>query len=275
MFKRNLTAAAVALAFPGAVLAQDADLSKIREEIKQMKGTYEQRIQALEQRAKTAESGAGKAESAFNPAVSLILQGTYANTSQDPNTFQITGFVPSGGEVGPPKRSFGLGETELVFSANIDPYFRGVAIAALTPENEVEVEEAYFQTLALGKGFTLKGGRFFSGIGYQNEIHQHAWDFQDAPLPYKAFLGGRLGRTACSCAGLRRPRCFSNLARRHRAATSSREAIATRTEWAAARCSATSAATSDRATRGARACPTCGIRRRTGPTRTWILSAAW
>jgi len=194
VFKRNLTAAAVALAFPGAVLAQDADLSKIREEIKQMKGTYEQRIQALEQRAKTAESGAGKAESAFNPAVSLILQGTYANTSQDPNTFQITGFVPSGGEVGPPKRSFGLGETELVFSANIDPYFRGVAIAALTPENEVEVEEAYFQTLALGKGFTLKGGRFFSGIGYQNEIHQHAWDFQDAPLPYKAFLGGRLGQ---------------------------------------------------------------------------------
>ena len=194
MYKRNLIAAAVALAFPGAALAQDADLAKIREEIKQMKGTYEQRIQALEQRAKTAESGAGKAESAFNPAVSLILQGTYANTSQDPNTFQITGFVPSGGEVGPPKRSFGLGETELVFSANIDPYFRGVAIAALTPENEVEVEEAYFQTLALGKGFTLKGGRFFSGIGYQNEIHQHAWDFQDAPLPYKAFLGGRLGQ---------------------------------------------------------------------------------
>jgi hypothetical protein len=94
--------------------------------------------------------------------------------------------------VGPPKRSFGLGETELTFSANIDPYFRGVATAALTPENEVEVEEAYFQTLALGKGFTLKGGRFLSGIGYQNEIHQHAWDFQDAPLPYKAFLGGEL-----------------------------------------------------------------------------------
>jgi len=42
------------------------------------------------------------------------------------------------------------------------------------------------------RGFTLKGGRFLSGIGYQNEIHQHAWDFQDAPLAYKAFLGGRL-----------------------------------------------------------------------------------
>ena len=212
MFNRNLIAAAIALAFSGAAQGQDGELAKIREEIRQVKEGYERRIDALEKRLAEAEAKAGKAEAsaakaettaaasqgrtasdnAFNPAISLILQGTYASTSQDPNTFRITGFVPSGGEVGPPKRSFGLAETELTFSANIDPYFRGVAIAALTPENEVEVEEAYFQTLALPRGFTLKGGRFFSGIGYQNEIHQHAWDFQDAPLPYKAFLGGRL-----------------------------------------------------------------------------------
>ena len=214
MFKRNLIAAAIAVAFAGPAPAQDAELAKIREEIRQAKEGYERRIDALEKRLAEAEAKAGKAEasaakaesaaaagpgrtasdSAFNPAISLILQGTYASTSQDPNTFRITGFVPSGGEVGPPKRGFGLAETELTFSANIDPYFRGVAIAALTPENEVEVEEAYFQTLALPRGFTLKGGRFLSGIGYQNEIHQHAWDFQDAPLPYKAFLGGRLGQ---------------------------------------------------------------------------------
>ena len=154
---------------------------------------------------------------------------------QDPNTFQITGFMPSGGEVGPPKRSFGLGETELNLTANIDPYFRGVAIAALTPENEVEVEEAYFQTLALPQGFTLKGGRFFSGIGYQNEIHQHAWDFQDAPLPYKAFLGGRAaaGRRAAALA-----RADAALPRARRralaAATSFPAPIATRTASAAA-----------------------------------------
>jgi len=212
VFKRNLIAAAIALALAGPALAQDAELARIREEIKEMKEGYERRIDALEKRLAEAEAKAGKAErsaasaetaaasasnrpaseSAFNPAVSLVLQGTYANTSQDPNKFQITGFVPSGGEVGPPKRSFGLGETELTFSANIDPYFRGVAIASLTPENEVAIEEAYFQTLALPKGFMVKGGRFLSAIGYQNEIHQHAWDFQDAPLPYKAFLGGRL-----------------------------------------------------------------------------------
>ena len=94
--------------------------------------------------------------------------------------------------VGPPKRSFGLNETELNVSANIDPYFRGVVIAAIAPEGGIEVEEGYFQTLALSDGFTLKGGRFFSGLGYLNEQHQHAWDFRDAPLPYKAFLGNQL-----------------------------------------------------------------------------------
>jgi hypothetical protein len=212
MFKRSLTAMAVALAFSCPAAAQDAELAKIREEIKQMKDAYERRIQTLEKRLAETEAKAGKAEasatkaetaavaassrpaseSAFNPAVSLILQGTYGNTSKDPNSFRINGFVPSGGEVGPPKRGFGLSETELAFAANVDPYFRGVAIASLTPENEVEVEEAYFQTLALPRGFALKGGRFFSGIGYQNEQHQHAWDFQDAPLPYKAFLGNQL-----------------------------------------------------------------------------------
>jgi hypothetical protein len=207
-------------------LAQDAELAKIREEIKQMKDTYEKRIQTLEKRLSEAEAKAGKAEStaskaettatkaeqsaanaetataaaasarsgenAFNPAASLILQGTYARTSQDPNNYRINGFVPSGGDVGPPKRSFGLGETELAFASNIDPYFRGIAIASLAPEGGVDVEEAYFQTLALPQGFSVKGGRFFSGLGYLNEQHQHAWDFQDAPLAYKAFLGNQL-----------------------------------------------------------------------------------
>jgi hypothetical protein len=141
--------------------------------------------------APPAASGIAAAANAFNPAISLILQGTYSRSSQDPNDYRITGFVPSGGEVGPPPRSFGLGESELVVTANIDPYFRGALIASLTPDNALEVEESYFQTTSLPSGLTLKGGRFLSGIGYLNEIHQHAWDFQDAPLPYKAFLGGR------------------------------------------------------------------------------------
>ena len=97
--------------------------------------------------------------------------------------------MPSGGEVGPGERSFNLGESELTLSANVDPYFSAQMTAALTAEDEIEVEEAFFRTLALPSGFTAKGGRFFSGFGYLNEVHAHAWDFVDQPLVYQAFFG--------------------------------------------------------------------------------------
>jgi len=139
------------------------------------------------------QTGTPRGESAFNPGISLILNGTYANLSQDPTGFKINGFVPTLGEVGPPNRGLSLGESELTFSGSIDPYFRGTAIVALTPENEAEIEEAYVQTLGLSYGFIAKAGRFFSGVGYLNEIHAHAWDFTDAPLANKVFLGGQLG----------------------------------------------------------------------------------
>jgi hypothetical protein len=167
-----------------ACMAQAQDSDVLRQEVKQL----QQRVQELEK----GRASAPARSNSFNPDVSVILQGTAARSSQDPDAYRITGFAPSGGEVAPVRRGFSLSESELVFSANVDPYLRGQLIAALTPEDEVEVEEAFFQTLGLGKGFSLKGGRFLSGIGYQNEIHQHAWDFQDAPLVYKAFLGGRL-----------------------------------------------------------------------------------
>src|SRR6202008_753593 len=101
------------------------------------------------------------------------------------------GFIPSGGESGPGERSFNLGESELTINANVDPYFSANLTAALSAEDTVEVEEAYFRTLALHEGFSLKGGRFFSGFGYLNEVHAHAWDFVDQPLVYQAFFGGQ------------------------------------------------------------------------------------
>ena len=61
MFNRKLIAAAVALACAGAAQAQDAELAKIREEIRQMKESYEQRIETLEKRLAEAEAKAGKA----------------------------------------------------------------------------------------------------------------------------------------------------------------------------------------------------------------------
>jgi len=137
-----------------------------------------------------APKSAGGA-SAFNPAISLILGGSYTSTSRDPGDWNIAGFPPSGGEVGPGERSFNLGESELTFAANIDPYFSGVLTAAITGENEIEVEEAFVRTTALPDGFTGKMGRFFSGFGYLNEVHAHAWDFVDQPLVYQAMFGGQ------------------------------------------------------------------------------------
>jgi len=190
MFKKNALAlaAAVALALPHEAWAQTQDeLRDLREQVKQL----EKRVTDAEQAAAQA-SNRPAGENAFNPAVSLILNGIYSNLSQDPAKYKLNGFVPSNGDVAPPPRGLSLGESELAIAANADHYFRGTAIFSVSPENEIEVEEAYMQTLALSYGFTIKAGRFFSAVGYQNEIHAHAWDFTDAPLAMKAFLANQL-----------------------------------------------------------------------------------
>jgi hypothetical protein len=129
---------------------------------------------------------------AYNPGVSVVLNGTFAAYENDPGAAVIPGF-PLGEEAGLEDRGFSLGESELALNANIDHRVYGNLIFALTDEGEVEVEEAYIQTTSLPGGITLKGGKFFSGIGYLNENHAHNWDFIDAPLPYRAFLGNQLG----------------------------------------------------------------------------------
>ncbi len=127
----------------------------------------------------------------FNPALSLILAGTYTNLSQSPDNYAISGFIPTGGDVAPPARGFSLAESELAASTNIDPYLRGQFTLSLGADNTAAVEEAWIQTLGLNNGLVLRAGRGFSSIGYINDQHAHAWDFVDAPLAQKAFLGGQ------------------------------------------------------------------------------------
>lgn len=154
--------------------------------------TLETRVEALESAAPAAPQAKSKktTASAFNPAISLILDGKYVDFSQDPGTYALPGFALAA-DTGPGERGLSLGESELVMSANIDDKFYGSFTAALTPENEIEIEEAFFETLALGAGFTAKAGRFYSHIGYLNAVHAHAWDFADQPLVYRAMLGNQ------------------------------------------------------------------------------------
>ncbi|HVO08704.1 MAG TPA: hypothetical protein VMT83_18060 [Burkholderiaceae bacterium] len=203
------------------------DIAALRAEIDALRTSYEARLQALDARLRAAEAAtkataqapapaavpaptttpqpavapvaaapaaaAGGGGNSFNPALSLILSGTAVNTSQDPALYQITGFaLPPDAEFGPGTRGFSLAESELAFSANIDPWWRGAANIALEPDNSLSIEEAFVQTTALGNGITVKAGRFFSGIGYLNPQHAHTWDFVDAPLAYQAMLGGQL-----------------------------------------------------------------------------------
>jgi len=129
-------------------------------------------------------------DNTFNPAFSLILSGTYAALPHAP-AGAATGFA-----MNPNLRNeqgFNIGESEMGISANIDPQFRGVATLALDPAGGVSVENAFVQTTSMGDGMNLKFGRFFSGLGYLNEVHAHAWDFVDQPLVYATFWGNQLG----------------------------------------------------------------------------------
>ena len=153
---------------------------------------FSREAEAAANQAAVQASSRPASESAMTPGVSLILNGIYSNLSQPPAGFRIDGFVPTMGEVAPPARGLSLGESELAFAANIDHMFRGTLIASIAPEGGADVEESYIQTLALSNGFTIKAGRFFSAVGYQNQIHAHAWDFADAPLANKVFLGNQL-----------------------------------------------------------------------------------
>lgn len=126
----------------------------------------------------------------FNPQISLILSGTYAHTSHDPGQARITGFpLPPGADIGVGTRGFSLAESELALAANIDPWLAGNINLSITGNDTISAEEAFITTTALPDGLVLKAGRFFSGIGYLNSQHSHAWDFVDNPIAYQAMLG--------------------------------------------------------------------------------------
>lgn len=194
--------------------ADTAELQALRQQLEQLKRSYEllekrlqqaeassqQAQQVSQQAADTSQQAleaarqpaapAASGEGAFNPAISLILAGTYGQLKRDP-AIPATGFATNanpGHTAG-----FNLGESELGISANIDPQFRGVATMALAAAGGVTVENAYVQANTLGNGLNLKFGRFFSGLGYLNEVHAHAWDFIDQPLVYATMWNNQIG----------------------------------------------------------------------------------
>ncbi|MCC5857998.1 MAG: zinc-regulated TonB-dependent outer membrane receptor [Ectothiorhodospiraceae bacterium] len=130
---------------------------------------------------------------AFNPAISVILDGVYQNT------FSGEAHGPAGFDDGHGhghghghdhglEDGFNLRETEIAFSATVDRYFDALAVLAVDGDH-VEVEEAYITTRSLPAGLQLKAGKFLSDIGYINRQHPHDWQFVDRPLVSEYLFG--------------------------------------------------------------------------------------
>ena len=193
-----------------AQVPDEQSINGLRQELIQLRQEYQSRIQELEQRidameeqpaaqqaaADVATAGGSLgvlSNSAFNPAIGVIFSGQAWGDNNDPETIRIPGF-PLGGEAGPGPEGLVLGETEMDFNANVDDKFTAwltLPIVIEDGEVTVELEEAWIETLGLPNGFAARFGRFFSGIGYLNGKHAHAWDFVDQPLPYQALLGNQ------------------------------------------------------------------------------------
>ena len=189
--------------------AENADLTNLKNELAEMRKLYEQKIQLLEQKVSLLQSQQeelNKQEPAatqvarapaasqrsigsndFNPSIGAIFQGKHNSFSKRRPEF--AGFAV--GEEGErSSEGFTLDETEINLAASIDDKFRGSSTIALVQEDgtQVELEEAYIETIGLPFGVNAKAGRFFASLGYLNEYHSHADDFTDRPLPYRVFL---------------------------------------------------------------------------------------
>ncbi len=205
----------------GAQSSEHADIAELKKMLTEMKANYEARIAELEARIDTAEnnvkrvetqateaeqaakqprsvsgdSGKNSGESAFNPAITLVVQGSANSYSLDPDEWSLPGFH-TGGEAGLKSEGLSLTETELTLSANVDNWFYGQATIGLHDHEgdiEVDVEEAFIDTLSLPAGLGLRFGRFYTETGYINSQHSHVWDFADAPLTSQAFLAKQYG----------------------------------------------------------------------------------
>jgi hypothetical protein len=139
------------------------------------------------------------AQRAFNPAVSAIIDMFYYHENSKEGMSHVkeemAGFGHSHGEDDHGhehehgyENGFNIRHLELAFSAEVDNYFKALAIAAVS-EHGAEIHEAWGQTTGLPWGFQAKAGKIFSDFGYINKQHEHEWDFTDQPLAHELLLG--------------------------------------------------------------------------------------
>ena len=119
---------------------------------------------------------AGSAQ-AENPELSFVLDGFFKSES---SALSERG------------KGFGLGHTELSLSSAVDDLFSARLTTVLEShegETELDIEEAFVDTVAMPYGLSIRAGRFLSQVGYLNSRHTHSDSYAERPALYRAFLG--------------------------------------------------------------------------------------
>jgi hypothetical protein len=90
------------------------------------------------------------------------------------------------------RQSLDVVESELAFSAAVDPYARADLYLTFG-ESGVEVEEGYMTFTSLPGGLLVKAGRMRANFGKVNTQHRHVVPWVDRPLVSEYLLGGEDG----------------------------------------------------------------------------------
>ncbi len=84
---------------------------------------------------------------------------------------------------------FAIQETELQFTASVDPYARASVTLAMHGTEGIEAEEAFLQLQQLPRGLGLRAGAFYWEFGKHNGLHTHQYPFIERPVAWDALLG--------------------------------------------------------------------------------------
>lgn len=231
MFRQKVMAVIIVLScsLPLSTRAQsNADLDEIRQQIKEVKESYEKRIDEfkqgydkrideLERRLEEARSAASRAEetaaaakagagpaaqSQPQPISPASAQGTAGAFQLGLDILGVGGMssvkdsqlanLQAGGH-DPSRNGFTIQNVELTMAGAVDPYFDAqaniVALINAQGKTQVELEEAYMTTRSLPWGLQVKAGQSFLEFGRQNQQHPHSWDFVDQPVIMSRLFG--------------------------------------------------------------------------------------
>lgn len=130
--------------------------------------TVEEVKEAVLKELRSGKSGADT--NVFNPAIGVVLDSVYKNTTADQGDFQFRA-------------------AEMNFSASVDPFSRAYAIINGTEEG-VEVEEAAVVTTRFLKGTQIRFGRYFANFGRFPKFHEHELPFVERLPSLETFVDG-------------------------------------------------------------------------------------